>query len=1174
MNNFTQLHELVISDLSVKDLGKLNLPELTRLRISRSQMIAFEQGTYPKLHAFYINDTPLQTFTIRNQPNLREMALQNCELEVLTLENLPILRQLILQNNPIEEIDSLPQSLRILDMSDNRLARLGPLPAGLVTLDVSHNQFRELPQLPSSLELLDASINQLRSLPSLSHINALRTLNLNGNSIEVLPFLPDSIEQLDVGNNQLREISNLPASAFSINLINNKLSTLPELPVLRGELNLAINEFEEMPDFGPEQNLSSLSMAHNRLRRIGSMDFFRRTVSLHFAHNQITKIEGKWNYLIESVDLRNNLLETIDATKPFRLNHVFLGNNPLKPEGNTLSWLNIPDLNLHGGITAYPDFSQLNQIGRLVITDAGLTSLTGSPKNARYINLDNNSLRELPNLKELSPSLRVLSVKNNQLEALPEMPSPLRELWVPNNRITDIQTLLDFIDHEGEIRHLEVDLRENLLDSNSCLMLALFNPHWAPFVEPQAHGESLDCGWIEEPIFMEGDPFVELLAQGAELYRASHPIDFADFADLTPLNLARVERLDLSGYTGEIDQVDLSPVAQLVGLRAINVADFALENADVLAVSRLLEEVDISNGQLETFPLLPDSVVHLSVSSNAISEIPVLPPRLRSFRANHTRITLLPPLPASLQHLEAVAARLTALPKLPDRLESLLVSANPIGELPELPPNLLHLYCHSLGLIELPELPEKLLILYAQYNKLAALPPLPQNLKTLVLSHNQLIEVPPITVANEVYLDHNALTAAPELLSRRNQVKLNHNPIEDWQAVADWSSLKSLDVQATGLDDLDVFLQNLDLFSLNAGEFNVSNNLLETEDCDALNQVVRQFNVSLIYESQQLGNLDCVDLGEIVAFRDPILEAYLLQYVISYEDDLLLDRNRDGVIHVIEAERVRHLFLWDGRFQFSDATGIEAFAGLEQLTIQNQQNLEVLPDVSGLEKLEHYTLARVNGQVVDGLPLNLEHFGIYDSGASSIVALPAGLKRFAVQKTLLSSVPPLPSGLQEITLWECGLTALPTIPASVNYLDASGNQISELPVFEGEKIEQLFMGWNQLTDISALEALSGYRELDLSHNQLTEIPNFQASPTFSYAGFQNNLISDLEGSIEGLTGLMNASHFGEVDISQNLLDQSACEVLQPLLLNPSHRNRIYYREQQNDVVLDCEGEMN
>ncbi|QOG23837.1 hypothetical protein FOM02_30595 [Bradyrhizobium sp. SEMIA] len=76
------------------------------------------------------------------------------------------LRRLDVRGNQLTTLPELPIELRGLDASSNRLTSLpAVLPAELELLDLSHNQLQELPEvLRASLQFLRASHNQLTNL--------------------------------------------------------------------------------------------------------------------------------------------------------------------------------------------------------------------------------------------------------------------------------------------------------------------------------------------------------------------------------------------------------------------------------------------------------------------------------------------------------------------------------------------------------------------------------------------------------------------------------------------------------------------------------------------------------------------------------------------------------------------------------------------------------------------------------------------------------------------------------------------------------------------------------------------------------------------------------------------------------------------------------------------------
>ncbi|WGR73071.1 MULTISPECIES: NEL-type E3 ubiquitin ligase domain-containing protein [unclassified Bradyrhizobium] len=118
------------------------------------------------------------------------------------------LRRLDVRGNQLTTLPELPTELRGLDASSNRLRSLpGVLPAELEHLDLNHNQLQELPEvLPASLQFLRASHNQLANLPETLPAT-LQFLDVSENQLTRLPrHLPASLDFLDVGQNQLTSL--------------------------------------------------------------------------------------------------------------------------------------------------------------------------------------------------------------------------------------------------------------------------------------------------------------------------------------------------------------------------------------------------------------------------------------------------------------------------------------------------------------------------------------------------------------------------------------------------------------------------------------------------------------------------------------------------------------------------------------------------------------------------------------------------------------------------------------------------------------------------------------------------------------------------------------------------------------------------------------------------------
>lgn len=160
-------------------------------------------------HNFRLEEIPTLPWTLR--------VLSICLTGVQCLSGLPnTLEELYVSENPGIGLSSLmlPQNLKVLVADCCELEDLpSVLPSGLVTLSVDGNYLEMLPELPSTLQTLIASNNQLCEVSaSVSMLPMLSVLQIHNNLLRCLPPLPGSLRELNCSENHLTRLPMLPES--------------------------------------------------------------------------------------------------------------------------------------------------------------------------------------------------------------------------------------------------------------------------------------------------------------------------------------------------------------------------------------------------------------------------------------------------------------------------------------------------------------------------------------------------------------------------------------------------------------------------------------------------------------------------------------------------------------------------------------------------------------------------------------------------------------------------------------------------------------------------------------------------------------------------------------------------------------------------------------------------
>ncbi|MGV7219175.1 hypothetical protein [Bradyrhizobium sp. UFLA05-112] len=195
--------------------------------------------------------TPTKTWRLRiGLLNLRWAPLEHRE-EAVRRVNARGEAGLNLESLFLTCLPRLPNDIVVLDVPLNRLTSLpDTLPASLRRLNISANQLTSLPALPTELRGLDASSNRLRSLPEVLPA-ALQFLDVRHNQLTNLPeLLPAPLQFLHICHNQLTSLPEvLPASLQFLDVSDDRLAGLPEaIPATLQFLDASENQLTSLPE--------------------------------------------------------------------------------------------------------------------------------------------------------------------------------------------------------------------------------------------------------------------------------------------------------------------------------------------------------------------------------------------------------------------------------------------------------------------------------------------------------------------------------------------------------------------------------------------------------------------------------------------------------------------------------------------------------------------------------------------------------------------------------------------------------------------------------------------------------------------------------------------------------------------------------------------------------------
>jgi Leucine-rich repeat (LRR) protein len=247
-------------------------------------------------------------------------------------------------------------------------------------------------------------------------------------------------------------------------------------------------------------------------------------------------------------------------------------------------------------------------------------------------------------------------------------------------------------------------------------------------------------------------------------------------------------------------------------------------------------------------------------------------------------------------------------------------------------------------------------------------------------------------------------------------------------------------------------------------------------------------------------------------FKDPAFRAFVLD---NY------DTNHDGEISQSEADAVTYMDTpgtYSTRGEIRNLEGIQIFRNLTELDC-SYEKLTWLPDLSPLTHLQalyaesNYLIHIANLSALSSLNMLL----LSNNQLTEIPPLTglSNLTNLYLDQNLLNELPDMSglTNLQSLNVSGNNLSGLPDLSDSTNLRNLSfgSNVIHEFPDLDfatelrlldcsnndsletmdlspfAEKLETLYCGYNQLTEIVDLSAMDHLKTLDCSHNRITDL---------------------------------------------------------------------------------------
>lgn len=258
----------------------------------------FHQTVYPSIETLILDSNYIHGIydLASSAPNLKTLSLAvNSIHRIDTLTDFNHLENLYIPYNQIDVLDSIPKTIKILDVCSCKIRMVQS-------------------RMPPAVEKINLSCNLLKfaGLP-FNWGNSLRELNLSFNNLQKFPRkLPDTLEILYIQDNRIIELPDtLPASLRILIASKNKILKIPEYKRKRLELlNMSDNR---LTDLTQGEAITTVFIADHNWNQIIHEIVVNRIIKLWRRYCLQLRLRS----IVRTQRLRNSLLEV--AMSPSRL---------------------------------------------------------------------------------------------------------------------------------------------------------------------------------------------------------------------------------------------------------------------------------------------------------------------------------------------------------------------------------------------------------------------------------------------------------------------------------------------------------------------------------------------------------------------------------------------------------------------------------------------------------------------------------------------------------------------------------------------------------------------------------------------------------------------------------------------------------------------------------------
>ena len=571
-----------------------------------------------------INLRPLATLTDLTYLNVGG----NQVTDLRPLSNLTHLTGLSLWNNRVNDISPLASltALTYLNLADNYVDGLSPL-ANLVNLeklDLFDNDLQNVVPLADlrNLKHLILTENHIRDFSPLTGLTNLQILWIKGNPIKDLRPLSElhltDLKYDGVANHasQMQPSEVWMPDPVLCTVIRGELGLLPEVPLTKekmlrldyldgydkGILDITGLEFaanlrelhlgrNPITDLRPLANLTKLKVLH-----IGD-------VSLQIANLELHPLTNLTN--LERLILhRNGILDITPLSGLTKLRTLSIEGNPIT-DLRPLYRLNLRELD-----ASHCPLIDLRQLARL-------TSL-------EYICLEYSGISDIRPLSGLT-NLHILDIRYNGIEDIHSLSglTALQTLWVQGNPITDFTPIakLNLTDFKYDVTQQmtqQTDAAEAWMPDAALRIAVRGEVGLLPNV-PLTKENMLQLQELN--IFNKGIHNIRGLEFATNLRELN--LSRNSITDLYALTtLMNLKVLNISGMAPNTPNLDLHPLANLINLERLWLANSKVSDIRPLAKLKRLHVLDISGNAIEDISPLAELVAlrTLQVQGNPITD--------------------------------------------------------------------------------------------------------------------------------------------------------------------------------------------------------------------------------------------------------------------------------------------------------------------------------------------------------------------------------------------------------------------------------------------------------------------------------------------------------------------------------------------------------------------------